>query len=122
MAVTVDFPLVPPTAILYLQDENISSILQQATLDSEIEEDSKMVYHFLISSNTLNQFLYQENTDYDEEADKIDVVVDSSNHIEKISYELNHFCLHRENCQNTLMIEMNFEMFDSVKEIDNPIE
>ena len=102
---------------------NILLLLDQATLISHEElENGKTSYHYMISSNTLNQILYQENTDYDEEPDTIDVVVGSNYYIEKIDYEINHFCMHRENCQSTLAISMNFEMFDSVQKIDNPIE
>ena len=103
--------------------ENASMIFSQATFDSKKEmENEKEEFHYLISSNTLNQLLYNENTDYDEEVDSIDVTTNSDNYIEKIVYHLDHFCVHRENCQNTLMIEMSFEMFNNVQKIDNPIQ
>lgn len=105
----------------FLDFDSMAKILQKATYMTKTEDkDGNVLYHYLITSNTLNELLYSENTDYDEEADSIDVLTNSSNTISKIVYQLDHFCTHRDNCGEKLVIEMNFEMFGSVKKIDNP--
>ena len=86
--------------------------------EKELDNGDVELY-YLVSSNTINQDLYGNNTDYDEEPDSITVLV-GDNNIKKITYKLDHFCSHRDNCKS-LMIEMNFEMYGSVSEIDNPI-
>lgn len=103
--------------------DNLTNIFMQLTYLSKQElENGSEEFHYVISSNSLNKILYNEDTDYDEEVDSIDILSNKNNKIEKITYHLDHFCSHRENCQNTLLIELNFEMFDDVEEIDNPIE
>ena len=105
----------------FIDFENLAMIISKATFMVKKDLDSGGVeYHYLITNNTLNQILYNENTDYDDDADSIDIVTDSSNNVSKITYQLEHFCSRRNNC-NTLTIEMNFEMFGSVTKIDNPI-
>lgn len=104
----------------FLNLEKISTLLQNITYMNEKELDNGDVeLYYLVSSNTINQDLYGNNTDYDEEPDSITVLV-GDNNIKKITYKLDHFCSHRDNCKS-LMIEMNFEMYGSVSEIDNPI-
>ena len=106
----------------FLDLDSLRTVIDGATLMSKDEDEkNNRIYHYLISSNSLNQILYFENTDYDEEADSIDVSTNSSDQITSIRCRLNHFCSHRENCGGTLLIEMNFEMFGNVQKIDNPL-
>ena len=101
--------------------DSIVKVIQKATFMAKTEFNDKSIeYHYLITSNSLNKVLYDKDTDYDEEADSIDVFTDSSDNITKIHYQLNHFFTHVDNCNNTLDIELNFEMNGSVKKIDNP--
>ena len=107
----------------FIDFDNVSLIIGKATFMAKTEyENGKIAYHYLISNNTLNQILYSEDTDYDDEPDSIDVMTDSSNNVEQIVYTLNYFCLRRDNCNQNLKIEMNFEMFGNVEKIDNPME
>jgi len=105
---------------LYL--ENLAKILQQASLmESKVLDDGSHEYHYLVSSNTLMQILHQENTDYDEVPDSLEMYTNEKNYVTKIVYHLDHYCVHKATCKSSLTIEMNFELFGEVQKIDNPL-
>ncbi len=105
----------------FIDFDSMLKIIQNATFMAKTENaDGTILYHYLITSNTINKVLYDKDSDYDEDPDSIDIYTDSSDNITNIHYQLNHFCTHVDNCNNTLDIEMNFEMNGSVKKIDNP--
>ncbi len=107
----------------FLTIESASLMLQNATLmnagEKQDEEDLSK-YNYLISSNTINKIIYNLDTDYDEVPDSIDMYTDTKNRITKIVFKLDHLCSHRDDCNNSLTIEMNFEMIGEVQKIDNP--
>jgi len=106
----------------FLDINNMALLVQDATnMSNEELDNGDIKINFLISSNTINKALYDKDTDYDEVPDSITFLVDSSGNVKKITYQLDHFCSHRDGCKS-LNIEMNFEMFGSVDQIDNPIE
>lgn len=105
----------------FLDFDILMNIMGSATFMEKNEfEDGRAEYHYFISSNALNLLLYEENTDYDNVPDSIDITTDSSYNVTKIFYQLDTFCKERESCLEHLSIEMNFEMFGEIKAIDNP--
>lgn len=106
----------------FLDFDNLAKIMQSATFDSKSElEGGGTQYKYKISSNTLHLIFYEKNTDYDEVPNEVLFETDEKNNITKILYQLKSFCATHEKCQNTLTIDMNFEMFGGVSKIDNPI-
>lgn len=106
----------------FLKVENISLIMDSATYVSKTEfENGKVDYNFLISSNTLNKILYNNDTDYDEVPNSIILSSDSDNNINKINYKLNSFCRLNKKCSSSLDIELNYDLFGNIVEIDNPV-
>lgn len=107
----------------FLDYENLTKILEKATFVAKTEyENGKVVHHYIISSNDLAKLWTEEETDYGEDTDTIDIEVGEDNNITKIQYGLDHYCMHRELCSSSLSIDMSFEMFGSVTDIENPIE
>ena len=78
-------------------------------------------YQFLLSTNSLNALLYQNNTDFEENPNSFLVDTDSSNNIRMITYQLDSFCSLNSLCENTLLIEMKYDMMGEIKEIDSPL-
>ena len=71
-----------------------------------------------MSSNTVNKIVYNTDTDYDEAPNKINVIIDKSSL--DITYYYDSFCKMSGKC-SSLEIETYYEMFNGVKEIENPI-
>lgn len=105
----------------FLDLDMLPKILSSTTFISKKDLDKDGVeYTYQISSNSLFSVIYDKNTDYDDIPNSILIQTDSSNNITKISYQLDSFCSCVEECKEHLDIEMNFEMFGSVGQIDNP--
>ncbi len=106
----------------FLDFKNLYSILGNATyFSTEDQEDGGHLYHYLISSNTLHQILYENITDYDDVANTIDITTDSSDHIVKISLQLDSMCHTIDSCQEKFSILLNFDMIGKITALDNPV-
>ncbi|MBP5678376.1 MAG: hypothetical protein J6X28_00925 [Bacilli bacterium] len=107
----------------FLDYDQLSTIIAKSTFIAKTEyENGNVVQHYLITSNDLSHLWSDEETDYGDDTDTIDVQVNSENQITKITYGLDHYCVHKGICTSSLLIEMNFEMFGDVEKIDNPTE
>lgn len=103
--------------------DNLSNILNNATLiTKDKSEEGKLTYKYQISTNTINKLLYNLDTDFDEIPNEIDILLDGSSGTNTIEMNLNSFCLLDNKCSNNLSINLSYEMFNSVKNIDNPIK
>ena len=103
--------------------DNMSNIINNSTLMSKDANDSgKIVYKYLISTNTIDKIIYNIDTDYDEVPNELEIIMDKDNGSCTINLELNSFCLLNSKCSNNLSISTNYEMFNNVKEIKSPIE
>lgn len=103
--------------------DNLCDILNNATLiTKDKSEEGKLTYKYQISTNTINKLLYNLDTDFDEVPNEINILLDGSSGTNTIDMNLNSFCLLDEKCNNNLSIVLNYELFNSVKNIDNPIK
>ena len=107
----------------FFQEKNIYQLLKQVTYSTTTSyDDGRKDYSFFLSSNTISDILYGENTDYDEIPNLMIVSTDKDNSIDKIVYQLNSYCQIIDNCLNTLTIEVTYDLFGSINKIDNPLE
>ena len=107
----------------FFQEDTIQKIVEQATPYSEKSyENGSVDYYYYLSSNTLYSVFYQKNTDYDEVPNEMVISMDKDQHITKIVYHLNSYCATVENCNQSLDIEADYELFGSIQTIDNPLE
>ena len=106
-----------------IEVDNMSIILNNSTLlSNETSDDGKVIYKYAISTNTINKLIYNLETDFDEVPNEIEIVLDSNSGTNLLKFNLNSFCKLNNKCNDSLLIEANYEMFNSVKNIDNPIE
>ena len=102
-----------------INQENRNKIIESAYfLESNVD---KTEYKYLISSNTINKLIYNLDTDAMEEANEIIVVMNGNRIVSKIIFNLNSLCKLNNTCENSLEIELNYESYNQVKEIDNPL-
>lgn len=106
----------------FIDIENSGNLLDDAYLLSTNKSgDMVKSYTYLVSSNSINKFLYNIDSDYDEVPNQIILEVDDKKNVNKITFKLNSFCKLKNVCQNDLEIELSYEMFGEVKKIDNPL-
>lgn len=101
--------------------DNINKILENASFISKDNESKKTTYKYLISSNTINKLVYGVDTDYDEVPNQVSVEF-SNGGISKIEMRLDSLCKLNNVCQKSLTLDLNYELYNSVSQIDNPIE
>lgn len=98
--------------------DNFESIFSNAFYNAKTEyEDGRVDYTYLISSNTLNKILYNVDTDFEEIPNSIVFSTDKENNLNKIVYNLDNFCVNSDSC-NSLKIELNYELFGTVPNLD----
>ena len=103
--------------------DNMSKVLNSSTLSSkDISEGGVSTYKYLISTNTINKIVYNIDSDFDEVPNDIDIVLDNNSGTNTIKFKLDSFCKVNNKCNESLQIEASYEMFNSVKEIGNPIK
>ena len=101
--------------------DNLAKIMSKATFIDKKEIEKGMEYQYKISSNTLNEVVYNKNTDLDEVPNTMIFKTDEKNNITNILFQFDSLCISNSKCQEHLKIEMNFEMFGGVNKIDNPM-
>lgn len=100
--------------------DKISNLLINATYVSKEEiKENKYKYNYLLSSNTVNKIAYNIDTDYDEIPNNVTIVIDGKSSVD-ITYYYDSYCKMSGKCKS-LEIETYYEMFNGVKEIDNPV-
>ena len=103
--------------------DNMCNVLNNSTLLSkDVSEEGEYTYKYLLSTNTINKLIYNVDTDFDEIPNEIEIVLDNNSATSVINFKLNSFCKLNGKCNDSLTIEASFEMFNSVKEIGNPIK
>lgn len=104
-----------------IEPESIVKIIGGSSFSTkEVEDDKKYIYNYLISTNTINKLIYDVDSDFDEVPNKLTIVVDMEARYQMVTIELNGFCKLTNKC-NELTIKNKYEMFNSVKSIDNPV-
>ena len=103
--------------------DNMSKIIDSSTfISKDTKEDGKSTLKYLISTNTINKIAYNTDTDFDEVPNELEIVLDGTSGTSEIKFMLNSFCKLNGKCNDSLIIDANYEMFNSVKEIGNPIK
>lgn len=106
----------------FWKSNSLVELLSNAYYESKtIYESGKTNYRFLISSNLINQLLYQTNTDFFEEPNIITVSTNEDNEMTGVTLDLDHYCEHSDACVSQLKMNISFEGFGTVGEI-NPMK
>jgi len=102
-------------------EENLNNIVENSYYESKTTyESGKVIYNYLISSNTINRIINGNETDFSEEPNKLSIV--KSSDVEEISLNLDSYCVLNKLCNKSLKIIVNYDNYNSVKQVVNPIE
>ncbi len=112
-----------PNKFSYFVDgDNFYGIIENATYESKTEyESGKVVYNFLITTDTLNKIINDTDTDYDDVTNRIQISVDENDVLNKVIYYLDSYCINNKLCNKGLKIEVSYDDINEVDKIDNPI-
>ena len=106
----------------FVNASNIDTIIGKATFDYKTEyESGKKLYSFLISTDTINGIIYDLNSDYGDDPNKIEINMNSDGDIDNITWYLDNYCTSTKICKKSMKIECNYDNYGSIKKIDNPI-
>jgi len=107
---------------MFVNANEIIKLIELAAYESKTEYDSgKKIYNFLISTNTINQYIYNINSDFFEEPNRIIISTDENNSVSSITLNLDSFCTLNKQCQKNLRVELLFDNFGNIEEIESPI-
>ena len=105
----------------FFKDKNIVDLINSSTYENKTEyESGKIVYSFLVSTDTINKIVNEINTDYDDLPNRIEVSIEEDE-ITKIVYNLNSYCLSTGICDKKLKIEILYDDINDIEKINNPI-
>lgn len=106
----------------FIESVSMGEIIDNSTFMSKEDlEGKKVQYTLLISTNTINKIVSGTDTDYDEIPNQIILDSDNTGEIVKVTFKLDSYCKLNNLCNNSLEIELSYEMFGEIKKIDNPI-
>ena len=102
--------------------ETFVKIIEKSTYVAKTEyENGDVIYHYLVSSNDLNELFFAEKTEYENSSNTIDITIDANRHITGIVYGLDDYGTHRE-MGSRFSIEIHYAQYGEIKEIENPTE
>ena len=94
----------------FLNRNNIISLLESSFYDSKTTYNSgKTNFNYLLSTNTINNIIFNNNTDIDDESNQVVLVSDDNNVINDINFNLDNYCESSSLCNNNLKIQIQFE-------------
>lgn len=107
----------------FLDVDNIVEMIGLAAYESNTNyEDGRQSYKFLISSNTLNQKLHNIESDFMEEPNQLFIMTDANKNVTEISLKLDSYCTMNKLCKGTLEINLTYDKFGDIEDIESPIE
>lgn len=104
----------------WLESDKLISLIEASSYESTTSyESGKTVYHFLLSSNTINDMIYHISSDYSEEPNKVNVSLNENNTLEEIHFYLDSYCQYSNICEHSLEIKLSFSRFGEIEKIEN---
>lgn len=105
----------------FLDVNNLVNLIKIASYDAKTTyESGKIKYNFLISSNTINQNIYNISSDFLEEPNEIIVSTDEDRNVDEITLNLDSYCKVNKLCNDSLKMKFKYDNFLEVQ-FDNPI-
>ena len=102
--------------------EKLFILINNGYLESETNYNSgKINYNMLISTNTINQILYNIDSDYSEIPNSVVVSKNEKSIINQIHFSLDSFCKLDKMCNKSLEIIISYDNIGEIEEINNPI-
>lgn len=106
----------------FMDFKNITYLLDNASFEAKTEYDSgKVVYNYVISTNTINEFIHDVYSDFADEGNRISVSTNDNKEVNGITYDLSNYCLLNNMCSSSLKISLNYDNVGLVNDIVSPL-
>ena len=107
----------------FFDSNNIVDLIENAFYESKTEyEGGRIVYNFLISTNTINKNLKDIDSDFEEIPNRLVVSTNNKNELNEVQLYLDSYCKLNNLCNESLKIDISYSNFSKVDSIDNPVE
>lgn len=105
-----------------LDANNLEKILKDSYYISKTNyESGKETYNFLISTNNLNFLIKDSKTDIDDVSNEIVLSTDEDLYVNEIKLKATSYGEFNKLCVNSLNIELYFNNYGKIEEIESPI-
>ena len=102
-------------------DNNISKVLERATLISKTEyESGNTSYNYEITTNTIDAIINNTNIDIADIPNKITLETNEENEVIKITYDLTSYATYLNNTMTITTITINYSNFGEIEDIEIP--
>lgn len=106
----------------FIEIDNINELIENAYFLAKTDyESGKIVKNYLISTNNIKKIKDGLNIDIADEAGEIVVSSDEEGDTNLIKLKLNSYCKYENICKEKLEIELNYDNFGEVLEINEAI-
>ncbi len=105
----------------FMKEENIISLISHSMPESTTTyESGSVMYQFVISTNTINELLYQKETDIEEVPNRISVRMDEKEKLSSIVYYLDSYCAAVDSCDTSLKIHLSYQNMGEIDSVGKP--
>lgn len=96
----------------FLQLNNISELFKRSYLNSKTQyEDGRMTLNYLLSTNTIDKYLNNLDSDYDEMPNTLSVDINEVDGSITVKLGLNSYCKLNKICNDSMSVELQYSNF-----------
>ena len=100
----------------------VDKIVKNSSFTNKTDyESGKVIYNFLISTNTINELLDGNVTDYDDIPSEVEVIFKADNSIDHVNYKFSNYCRTIGLCNNNFDVKLEYNDIGKIEGIKNPI-
>ena len=100
----------------------VDKIVKNSSFTNKTDyESGKVIYNFLISTNTINELLDGNVTDYDDIPSEVEVIFKADNSIDHVNYKFSNYCRTIGLCTNNFDVKLEYNDIGKIEGIKNPI-
>lgn len=113
-----------PNDFSYFVDvDNILELAENSTYLSKTDyESGKITYTYEISTTTIEKIINDVDIDLDDKPNELVFSTDEDGNVVSVKMKLDNYGKYKGNCKKYLEIEIEYDDFGEIKEIENPIK
>ena len=107
----------------FVDADNILELAENSTYLSKTDyESGKVTYSYEISTTTIEKIINNVDIDLDDKPNELVFSTDEDGNVISIKMKLDSYGKYKGNCKKYLDIEIEYDDFGKIKDIDNPIK
>ena len=107
----------------FVDADNILELAENSTYLSKTDyESGKVTYSYEISTTTIEKIINNVDIDLDDKPNELVFSTDEDGNVVSVKMKLDSYGKYKGNCKKYLDIEIEYDDFGKIKDIDNPIK